>query len=88
MIRVLLVLDPAIGGDECIESMRRRASEQIAVRAACPAHPLGGAHLERIGEESAKLSRKGLVKQQPHRNPRQVPPWPVRALRLPGSATP
>ena len=88
MIRVLLVLDPLIGGDEGVELTPCRSSQQVAVLAACPTHPLDGMHLERIREESAKLSRNGLVKQQLHWNARQVPSWPVRALRLPGSATP
>ena len=51
----------------------------------CPTHPLDGMHLERIREEPAKLSRNGPVKQQFHGDSRQVSPWFVRALRLPGS---
>ena len=61
-VRVLLVLDTLIGGDECVESMRCRPLEDIAVLASGPTHLLYGAPLECLGEASPKLSRNRLVK--------------------------
>ena len=61
-IRVLLVLNALVGGDERIETMSGRQSHKIAVLAAGPTHALDRADFEVVGEVSPKLSGKGLVK--------------------------
>ena len=60
--QVLLVLNALVGGDQRIETIASRQSQQIAVLAARPTHALDRADLELVGKVFNKLSGKGLVK--------------------------